>query len=1498
MIRKKRLLSIALCLCLFCTILPAPTRADGAGGNDWISGTTVRAQMTGKTSFNIMGLDGSKDYQTTFRNAGYRTAASVDGGRLQDNAGSLLAPGLKLNVQLANEGENFIKVTYTLSNTGAKAHTVKLGSHADVMIDRNDRAPIYATETGGNRLSMSGASVNNYAFKLIADSCSTIWYGFYRNRAENCFTNMTNRGPDNIYRGDSGLAYAWNISISPGGTWTSYVLIGTGSPDQMNNITIPPIPQPKPVIPQPSIALSTNAAYFTEDDDLPFDWKTYISSSEGDVTITGAPANSKTPGNYSVVYTAANSKGTAKETLTVHILPKPAELSQTKAVLKAGTETFTLSAAMTQTGGLRWSETGFVYGALQNPTLTLNDGSVKTTPAVSAKNGKLTASVTNLTAGINYYARAYAMTSDGTIIYGPQSGGFGLGAPNYGVFSVKNNGNHTFTIARTGGTDDRQTVYYRTVNGSAIGGTHFTHAAGKAEFAKGVNAQTVTVTEQSATTPFSRDKPATAYSNANRTYQLEIYRVDGGATIDANQNTATRTMTVGSSYHVDANIFNKTDYVTVGPSGETARGDYDDDHLGWTSGDRIGNPNAAKETVTIPKSSIPNQNYWKNVGTAFGYQVYFQAKEAADGYQHVQLTTGDSIDTAFYPKTGDYYDRNTNRKINSIADTKYKAFYAITFEHGGSSKNTNYMQYSLPDALTTNWKGRKTFAKDNYYSSSLQSFLIPFATEKLSMGFGGSGSGSDKWYTNKITHRFRVIDTQGPKLLGLAPTATATYRPGDKITIAMVFDEIVDKQNSEKAGLSKDTIRYVTFASKSSSNISNVVFKYAGGADTNVLYFTGTVPENAKGAYELQVTIQGITDKVRDMSNNTALFDGRYYTTDASVSKAAKPTVTVNSLTNSNGTLTGSITATSAAKLEYAWTNSSAIPAYGWKMLSNKTNSTVTTRQTSGTWYLHVRATNSDGQTATAYKSVKIPTSSTGSYAAPELTIGVNNTNWANTRTITVRRSPGTATVKVKTPGGAVTTVSGSSYTANTEGIYTFTLTSDSGSNKETVTRQAVVSKLDKTPPVITIHDLPDASYTERVSLNFSVADSGSGVNLKTVTAKWNGKAITPKRNADGTYTVTCPDTAGNVSGNFTVTAADNLGIKATKNSKAYTMNLKAPMLKVTRTSSTEKGVTYSYTVADNGNTGIVVHLPDGTETGVLSDSFTLTEAGTYAIIVTDAAGHFVSEPLTVTGNVDGTPPEVRLYPDESSEAENLQVAVGVYEKGSTPTVNLGSTALIMDNKGGGIYSSSFTVTKGGTYTVTARDTAGNSGEDSIIVYALVDGSRKTLKLAVDGTYGTLPTPAEKPGYTFAGWYTAKTGGKKVTSGNPKTDGYTLYAHWTANISVDITWSALEFTYSDGTWNPEKHAYENGGWVTNTSDGNQIRVENKGVAEVKVTFRYTQKNSAVLGSFTDNAGKPIKSPVRLPAKETSDARLILAGKPDQNLENAEIGTVTITLGGD
>ena len=51
-----------------------------------------------------------------------------------------------------------------------------------------------------------------------------------------------------------------------------------------------------------------------------------------------------------------------------------------------------------------------------------------------------------------------------------------------------------------------------------------------------------------------------------------------------------------------------------------------------------------------------------------------------------------------------------------------------------------------------------------------------------------------------------------------------------------------------------------------------------------------------------------------------------------------------------------------------------------------------------------------------------------------------------------------------------------------------------------------------------------------------------------------------------------------------------------------------------------------------------------------------------------------------------------------------------------------------------------------------------------------------------NSTYGTLPTPT-RTGYTFAGWYTAASGGTKVTNTTVvnTASNHTLYAHWTAN---------------------------------------------------------------------------------------------------------------------
>lgn len=315
----KRLICLALCLCMLGSWLPFAAQAANAGStaqNEWISGETIKAKKTGATSFNIRGLDGKKDYQTTYRNDGYHTAVSVDGGSKQREPKNTIASGLQLDVDLEKYSDTYIKVQYTLKNTGAKAHTVRVAGYADVMIDNNDRAPICATEDGGNTLLMTGAPQNDYAFRLVATTCDTVWYGLWSMRIKECFTDLENRGPDYVYSRDSGLAYFWTATVRPGEEWSRYVLIGTGSEEQMT-VEIPQIPVPAPGIPEAEITLNTGEVYLTEGDALP-DWNSYIAALQGTLRITGQPADSSTPGSSTVLYTA-----TSGDTAKTARLPPP-----------------------------------------------------------------------------------------------------------------------------------------------------------------------------------------------------------------------------------------------------------------------------------------------------------------------------------------------------------------------------------------------------------------------------------------------------------------------------------------------------------------------------------------------------------------------------------------------------------------------------------------------------------------------------------------------------------------------------------------------------------------------------------------------------------------------------------------------------------------------------------------------------------------------------------------------------------------------------------------------------------------------------------------------------------------------------------------------------------------------------------------------------------------------------------------------------------------------
>ena len=275
------------------------------------------------------------------------------------------------------------------------------------------------------------------------------------------------------------------------------------------------------------------------------------------------------PGKKTIKVTASDAAGnTTTKDCVIMVTAKPLELKLGALTAAAGSkDSFELKAVLAHTGGDTIKETGFVWGVMPAPTLEFHNGSAKTASVITTKNGNLTAKATGLTSGVEYYARAYAkVTSDGKEkVYYSEAGQFGFGIPQYGTFSVSSvtgsNGKATFTITRSNGTDKLQMVYYRTVNGSAVGGTHFKHQEGAVYFKEGETSKTVTVTELGVTNAY-QSKAGTKYSNADRTYSLELYRVTGGGTIDQARRSMTRTMAKDSSYTVDRSVYTTEKTIT------------------------------------------------------------------------------------------------------------------------------------------------------------------------------------------------------------------------------------------------------------------------------------------------------------------------------------------------------------------------------------------------------------------------------------------------------------------------------------------------------------------------------------------------------------------------------------------------------------------------------------------------------------------------------------------------------------------------------------------------------------------------------------------------------------------------------------------------------------------------------------------------------------------------------------------------------------------------
>lgn len=323
-----------------------------------------------------------------------------------------------------------------------------------------------------------------------------------------------------------------------------------------------------------------------------------------------------------------------------------------------------------------------------------------------------------------------------------------------------------------------------------------------------------------------------------------------------------------------------------------------------------------------------------------------------------------------------------------------------------------------------------------------------------------------------------------------------------------------------------------------------------------------------------------------------------------------------------------------------------------------------------------------------------------------------------------------------------------------------------------------------------------------------------------------------------------------------------------------------------------------SYTVTWNANGGTVspasttkTHgstlgtLPTPTRASTAEYSYTF--AGWFTAV---SGGTQISSTTTVTGNV--------TYYAHWTATKRSYTATFNGNGGSTPSpssitkeYNTALGTLPTCSRTGYTFLGWYTASSGGTKisttTVVTKDIT-YYAQWSINSYTLTfnpNGGTVTptsKNLEYNSAYGTLPTPTRASDtqytYTFAGWYTAATGGTQVTAATKMAaKDTTVYAHWTSNtrsytVSYQTTYGTLNRTSQSVAYNskgsctltmPDNTAeftYTFIGWYTaanggGTKVGSELTLETPAIKGTVTYYAYvTRSTKSYTHTFNANGG--------------------------------------------
>jgi uncharacterized repeat protein (TIGR02543 family) len=414
-----------------------------------------------------------------------------------------------------------------------------------------------------------------------------------------------------------------------------------------------------------------------------------------------------------------------------------------------------------------------------------------------------------------------------------------------------------------------------------------------------------------------------------------------------------------------------------------------------------------------------------------------------------------------------------------------------------------------------------------------------------------------------------------------------------------------------------------------------------------------------------------------------------------------------------------------------------------------------------------------------------------------------------------------------------------------------------------------------------------NASYTFAVTANISLTAKFTIKTFTTTTANSTG----------GTASVN--KSSVEYGGSAIWTATPSTGYNFSKWSNGSTINPMTVSKITANTHITPVFVLKSYTVTWNPNGGSVSptsitkthgstlgELPtptraaDAQYTYTFKGWFTAATGGTQISASTTVTGNVTyyaqwtanirSYTATFNGNGGGTPSPSTITKTYGSELGTLPTCsrtgytfLGWYTASSGGT-KISSTTKIT---GTVTYYAQWSIN---SYTLTYDVNGGNA----------VSPASKSIQYG--SAYGTLPTPTRAStaqySYTFAGWYTAATGGTQVTANTTMGAGNTtIYAHWTATtrsytIGYQTTYGSLNRTSQSVAYgskgsctltmpsNDAQYTYTFRGWYTaanggGTKVGSSLTLETPSVTGAATYYAYvTRAVNRYTFTFNANGG--------------------------------------------